>query len=86
MMKPEDTPQFIIVLSTVIRSNADLIQVKTIIASYKCISRWSHDLEDVDQVLRILADDNISEEVITDLKTSGIAAAIMEVFIPNCRQ
>ena len=72
--------QFVIILSTVIRSPFDLGRIKNTIANFTCISEWSHDLDDADKILRIVADKDISKILLSDLQSVGVDALLLQVF------
>ncbi|MBB5623700.1 hypothetical protein HDE69_004787 [Pedobacter cryoconitis] len=72
--------QFILILSTVIKSPFDLNRIKCTIANFKSVIEWSQDLDDVDKILRIVSHEDISEKLVLNLERAKVRAIIMQVF------
>lgn len=72
--------QFVIILSTVIRSPFDLGRIKNTITNIGSIIEWSHDLDDSDKILRVVADKDISGILVSDLQSVGVDAMLLQVF------
>ena len=52
--------------------SASLIEsVKPLINSYQYISDWSIDIEDIDNVLRVISDELLENEIIQIIKSKG---------------
>ncbi|RAJ27284.1 hypothetical protein [Pedobacter cryoconitis] len=73
-------PQFILILSTVIRTPFDLNRIKYTIANFNSVIEWSQDLDDVDKILRIVSDEDISEKLVLNLEKAKVSAVVMQVF------
>lgn len=57
----------LLIFRTDIKSKKKVKSVKTILNNHSDIIKWSIDLEDIDNVLRIEATKNLSEEEVIDL-------------------
>lgn len=76
-------PGYIIILSTVVHTPMDLKHIHQAIASFHGISEWSLDLEDCDQILRVVCTENIGWELVKSLEHMGVSASLLEVFDEN---
>ncbi|WP_367867818.1 hypothetical protein [Pedobacter sp. WC2423] len=72
--------QFILILSTVIKTPFDLNLIQCTIANFNTVIEWSHDLDDADKILRIVSHEDISEKLVLHLEKAKVNAAVMEVF------
>ncbi|MCX2451420.1 hypothetical protein OQX61_09065 [Pedobacter sp. PLR] len=70
----------VIILSTVIQTPLDLQQVSLVMDAFFSISAWSVDLEDCDQILRVVSSDDIGQELVISLAAVGITSLVLEVF------
>lgn len=57
----------LLIFRTDIKSKKKVKSVKTVFNNHSDIIKWSIDLEDIDNVLRIEATKNLSEEEVIDL-------------------
>ena len=72
--------QFILIISTVIKTSFDLDSIKNAIADFNCITEWSQDLEDSDKILRIVSAEDITEKLIRQLERAKVSASVLQVF------
>lgn len=72
--------RYIIILYTVIYTLKDLQQLSDAIDSLDGILNWSIDLDDCDKVLRIVADREVGDELITKFQLLGIGCSELETF------
>jgi len=72
--------QFILILSTVIKTPFDLDRIKQTINNFSSVIEWSQDLDDIDKILRIVAHEDISEKLVLNLESAKVSAVVMEVF------
>ncbi|MBB2149277.1 hypothetical protein [Pedobacter gandavensis] len=73
-------PGNIIILSSVIQTPLDLQQVSQVMDTISNISEWSVDLEDCDQMMRVVCSQDIGMELVGKLAEVGISAVILEIF------
>ena len=59
------------VFKTDIDSTSLIESVKPLINSYQYISDWSIDIEDIDNVLRVISDELLENEIIQIIKSKG---------------
>ncbi|KLT67081.1 hypothetical protein AB669_04075 [Pedobacter sp. BMA] len=71
---------FIIIISTDVRKDAQLKSLKELMNTFAEITEWTLDLEDCDKVLRIVSNENIANQVISKLFRLGIQANVMAVY------
>lgn len=76
----KNTSQFILILSTVIKSPFDLNRIKHTITNFNSVIEWSQDLDDVDKILRIVSDEDISDKLVLNLEKAKVRAKVMQVF------
>lgn len=68
----------LLILKTDIQTKKNIRKVKPILNKHPYISTWSIDTEDIDNVLRIEASNNLSEnDIINQLKSSGFFCEIL---------
>ncbi|AMP97948.1 hypothetical protein AY601_1016 [Pedobacter cryoconitis] len=72
--------QFILILSTTIKTPFDLDRIKQTIDNFSSIIEWSQDLDDIDKILRIVAHEDISEKLVLNLERAKVSALVMQVF------
>lgn len=72
--------QFILILSTTIKTPFDLDRIKQTIDNFSNIIEWSQDLDDIDKILRIVAHEDISEKLVLNLERAKVSALVMQVF------
>lgn len=72
--------QFILIISTVIRTPFDLDSIKKAITGFSSIIEWSQDLDDTDKILRIVADEDISKKLVQQLERVEVHAVLLDVF------
>lgn len=72
--------QFVIILSTVITASYEFNQMRLILGNFKNITTWNCDLEDEDNVLRVVSPENITVKLITALQQAGVTSQLMDVF------
>ena len=61
----------LVILKTDITTKKKVQQMKSVFNNHPIISKWSIDTEDIDNVLRIEADDNLQEDQIKKLITEN---------------
>lgn len=76
-------PRHVIILSTVINTPIDLQHINQVVATFSEISDWSVDLEDCDQILRVVCAKDLGSELVESLECIGVKALLMEVFDEN---
>jgi hypothetical protein len=57
----------LLILKTDIKTNKKVKKMKSVFNNHPVISKWSIDTEDIDNVLRIEADDNLLEDDVKKL-------------------
>ncbi|MET4141429.1 hypothetical protein [Pedobacter sp. UYP1] len=72
--------QFILILSTVIKTPFDLNRIKRTITNFQSVIEWSQDLDDIDKILRIVSHEDISEKLVLNLEKAKVRAIVMQVF------
>ncbi|TDO22924.1 hypothetical protein [Pedobacter duraquae] len=72
--------RYITILSTDIRTPANLLDIVNVIKSFNEILSWTVDLEDADNILRLVSTREMGEELVQRLGTSGGKATVLEVF------
>lgn len=72
--------QFVIIISTVITVSNELYQMQRILGGFRNILTWSCDLNDEDNVLRIVSTEDISALLIVELQKAGVMSIVMGVF------
>jgi hypothetical protein len=72
--------RYIIIMSTVIHTPNDLHLVSLVITAFPGILEWSVDLEDCDQILRVVCNHYIGLELLKSLEEKGVNAKVLEVF------
>ena len=55
-------------------------RIKNTITNIGSIIEWSHDLDDSDKILRVVADKDISGILVSDLQSVGVDAMLLQVF------
>lgn len=71
---------FVIVLSTSVRSWADVRRLETAMKQYRDLASYSIDLGDEDRVLRVVCDQDISSTLSASLRNAMIGCSLMAVF------
>lgn len=74
---------FVIVLSTNVHSLTDLQRLKAAMEQYRGVAAYSVDLGDVDKVLRVVCDKDISSDLSASLHGALIGCSVMDVFQNN---
>ena len=72
--------RYITILSTDIRTPANLLDIVNVIKSFNEILSWTVDLEDADNILRLVSTREMGEKLVQPLGTSGGKATVLEVF------
>jgi len=72
--------QFVIILSTVVTASYEFNQMRLILANFRNVITWNCDLEDEDNVLRVVSTENITTKLLTALQQAGVSSQLMEVF------
>ncbi|SDK16221.1 hypothetical protein SAMN04487898_106207 [Pedobacter sp. ok626] len=72
--------RYIIIMSTVIHTPSDLQLVSQVISAFPGILEWSVDLEDSDQILRVVCNNYIGNELLESLGKKGLSSKVLEVF------
>lgn len=71
---------FITIYSTVIHSAIELDLISNILSKVGTITEWTHDLEDDDEILRVVSNEDISEKLIRSLTDAKIEISLMAIF------
>ncbi len=61
----------LVILKTDIKTKKKVEQMKSVFNNHPVISKWSIDTEDIDNVLRIEAEDNLLEDDVKKLVTEN---------------
>lgn len=72
--------QFILILSTTVKTPFDLDRIRQTIDNFSSVIEWSQDLDDIDKILRIVAYEDISEKLVLNLQRAKVSAVVMQVF------
>lgn len=72
--------QFVLIFSVDLENSTKLEHVMMVISRFDEIIEWSCDLDDVDNVLRVVCCGNISKELSSNLKYAGVCASVLAVY------
>ncbi|SFW75116.1 hypothetical protein [Chitinophaga sancti] len=71
----------VIIVKTSLEDHNLVVQIGDVLQSYSSIKSWSIDLDDEDNVLRILASEDISSTLSAELSEKGVPCEVMGVFM-----
>ena len=69
-----------IILKTSFENHNIVVQIGDVLQTYSSIKSWSIDLDDEDNVLRIIASEDISSTVSAELSGKGVPCEVIGVF------
>ncbi len=72
--------QFVLIFSTEVETPYDLDRIQHILSTFANITEWSHDLDDDDEILRIVCQEDISGKLIEKLQSPCLKISLLAVF------
>ena len=72
--------RYITILSTDIRTPANLLDIVNVIKTFNEILSWTVDLEDSDNILRLVSTREMGDELVQRVGRYGGKATVLEVF------